>query len=686
MKYKSKSPKQPGFLKKLKHKMPSNIGNIFLKSLIATLVIFLCFIAVSVVFKIRNKTEKLPQDACFLNLNLSKFSRDEVDDFLKKQIQPQIDQLEIKIHFNGQTLSVAASDFDFHYDSNNFFNAAKKTNFKKGESFDPKMDFDKKKLYNHLKDFSQTSKTLPEAYSYRRNGETIIVSAGKDGKIFDVDENYKNIVSMLCQFQDGTIEATYNTIESPNKKINFNEIKSKIDCEAKDASYVKDSNGKTRVEKEQFGLSLDPEEKNKIEDPNEGTYQLNVRIVKPKVTYAGLKANAAHDKNLTDVLASFSTNIEKDKDPNAVFNIRKSARAINGIVLLPGEKFSFKDAITAEKRAHPNEPYREAIQYNTSKPNGQELAEGGGICQTCTTLFGAVLRANLPILQRFCHSKRVKYVPIAQDAAYDYGSKNFEFLNNRQYPIIIKTKSSSNSVEATIFGKDLPSERYVVSLSSKTTSETPTSISGVATQIIKQNGVEIGRRNFYGHYKKYDSENKKKPNNQPAPTADSNTAPIPTSPNASQPTPSQTTPAPLPNNTTAPLSETTQKPNSTQKSDEKTTNSQPAKTIESAPPPTSNSSVTTNQTSTSQSNQTSQTTTSSKPSTKPQTSTTPSQTDKPKTTSSTPTSATSTTTEKPSNSGSTTQPNSQPSATQTAEKPKPAIENNKNQNTLVAVN
>lgn len=138
------------------------------------------------------------------------------------------------------------------------------------------------------------------------------------------------------------------------------------------------------------------------------------------------------------VLGSFTTRF----DPSVkgrVFNIDKSANTINQIVLGPGDRFYFN-----------------SIVGNASKANGYQLATvivngefvpgyGGGVCQTSSTLYNAVTRAGLEILELHHHSKSVGYVPQGKDATVAYGYKDFKFSNNRSYPIKIKTVVNGTS-------------------------------------------------------------------------------------------------------------------------------------------------------------------------------------------------------------------------------------------------
>ncbi|MEH7238500.1 VanW family protein [Bacillus sp. JJ1562] len=139
------------------------------------------------------------------------------------------------------------------------------------------------------------------------------------------------------------------------------------------------------------------------------------------------------------VLGTFTTYF----DPSVTgrnFNISKSANEVNDVVLGPGDRFSFNNVVG-----------------NGSKENGYALATvivnqefvpgyGGGICQTSSTLYNAVAKAGLEIIQLHHHSKPVGYVPLGQDATVAYPYLDFKFANNRPYPVVLKTTVNASSI------------------------------------------------------------------------------------------------------------------------------------------------------------------------------------------------------------------------------------------------
>ena len=132
-------------------------------------------------------------------------------------------------------------------------------------------------------------------------------------------------------------------------------------------------------------------------------------------------------------------------------NIAKAAAAINGVVLYPGESFSFNGTV-GQRTAEAG--YLAAGAY----ANGEVVDElGGGICQVSSTLYYCTLLANLQITERNVHYFSVSYLPWGLDATVSWPNVDFKFVNNREYPIKIVTNvdSAGGTTTVQIYGTDL---------------------------------------------------------------------------------------------------------------------------------------------------------------------------------------------------------------------------------------
>ena len=147
-------------------------------------------------------------------------------------------------------------------------------------------------------------------------------------------------------------------------------------------------------------------------------------------------------------------------------NIKNGASRLNGLVIYPGETVSVSDAIgptTAENGYFPAGSYENGTTVETY---------GGGICQVSTTLYNAVIRAELEIVTRAAHSMIVSYVEPSMDAAIADGIKDLQFKNNQETPVYIEGYTSGGVIYFNIYGKETRPANRRVDFVSEVTSQT----------------------------------------------------------------------------------------------------------------------------------------------------------------------------------------------------------------------
>lgn len=158
---------------------------------------------------------------------------------------------------------------------------------------------------------------------------------------------------------------------------------------------------------------------------------------------------------IKEVVASFTTHFPSyQTDRNT--NIKIASGKIDGTIVLPGETFSFNDVVG---RRTPKEGYREAPVLVNGR---HESGIGGGCCQVSTTLYNAVLLANLGIVERNNHSLPSVYVTPGRDAMVAYGSSDLKFKNTTSSPIAIARKFVSGSITFYVLGTKNPSEKVEI--------------------------------------------------------------------------------------------------------------------------------------------------------------------------------------------------------------------------------
>ena len=152
-----------------------------------------------------------------------------------------------------------------------------------------------------------------------------------------------------------------------------------------------------------------------------------------------------------DVLGQFSTKYNTEKE-NRSQNLANGAAKINGMILLPGEQFSMYNTVAPFTEEN---GYADAGQY-VKGDTGTELVNGigGGICQVSTTLYNAVLEAELQVDERYPHSLSVDYAELSMDAAIAENYMDFKFTNTTGYPIYIEGYAGGGSITFVIYGHE----------------------------------------------------------------------------------------------------------------------------------------------------------------------------------------------------------------------------------------
>ncbi len=185
-----------------------------------------------------------------------------------------------------------------------------------------------------------------------------------------------------------------------------------------------------------------------------------------------VKSNVVEPELSKDELASklgkvSSTTTKTTDNANRNVNVDLIAKAINGLVLQPGESFDFNSFIgerTAEKG------YKEAGGIYDGQLR-QEL--GGGICQTNSTLFHSVVKADLKVDSRTAHSWPMEYVDVGTDATVSWGWPEFKFTNSTEYPLAIVSYYSQRQVTVEIYGRAIEDNMTIKFVGQKTEEHPP---------------------------------------------------------------------------------------------------------------------------------------------------------------------------------------------------------------------
>lgn len=193
------------------------------------------------------------------------------------------------------------------------------------------------------------------------------------------------------------------------------------------------------------------------------TIDLAVERVSPEITQEELS-------KVKDVLGSATTNYSSSGWERAT-NVENGCSKINGTLLMPGEYFSVTAAVTpftAENGYQPAPSYEE---------NRVVDSYGGGICQVSTTLYNAVLKAELEVTSRSNHTMIVTYVDPSKDAAIAEGVMDLAFVNTTEAPIYIVGSAYGGVLNFTIYGQETrPSNRSIEFVSNVTSTTEPSGV------------------------------------------------------------------------------------------------------------------------------------------------------------------------------------------------------------------
>lgn len=225
----------------------------------------------------------------------------------------------------------------------------------------------------------------------------------------------------------------------------INDMTAKVRTAPKDAKFVLTPQETIQIVESTPGRSFDTEDayqqlKNMIDEDQTAEIQLAMVEVAPKLTTEG-----ARNLKVDGPIASFTTHFNVNQ-VNRTFNVKVAAAALDGQVIMPGKSFSFNDIVG---------PRSSEAGYKDAKViiNNEFVDSlGGGVCQVSTTLYNALLQADVKITERSNHSLVVKYVPLGQDAAVAYGYKDLKFTNNLPCAVIMKSTISGGALTIKLFG------------------------------------------------------------------------------------------------------------------------------------------------------------------------------------------------------------------------------------------
>lgn len=233
------------------------------------------------------------------------------------------------------------------------------------------------------------------------------------------------------------------------------------DVVASDAYLIRE-NGEFTVVEGNIGYKLDVETSiDRVNDKLTGDWDYLPCSIELDIMADMPRGSAEELAAVKDILGTCTTSFSSSNAARSA-NVTNGCKLVDGVTLYPGDEFSVYNAVA---------PFTESNGYYMagSYLNGKVVDSlGGGICQVSTTLYNAVLKAELKVTERHNHSMIVSYVKPSADAAIaESAGKDFRFVNNLDHPVYIEGYTENKKITFTIYGVETRDEGYQVSYESE---------------------------------------------------------------------------------------------------------------------------------------------------------------------------------------------------------------------------
>lgn len=446
---------------------------------ITLVVIIILVMFLSVIFAfIQNGRNTIVKGVSAKKVELSNLTVSDAKQEIMKEINKEL-KTPLKLIYGEYSLDVNISEIEFSYNVDEMLQEAYsigraeniiQSNYEilstmtNGKEIEIKYSVNENALNNLISNVDTGIPGKATKPTYDIEDKELIITPGKDGIELKKDELKKLIIDSIKN-RDASIEnKEYQEITIPieNKSaeaIDIEKIYSEVHCEPQDAYLIKEP---FQLVKDVSGIdfAVSMEEAKALITGDKEEYIIPLKITPASKTVADLG-----DEAFPHTIATYTTSYDAGYTARST-NLRLASNKINGTVLLPGEEFSFNKVVG--KRTV-QDGYQNAPIYENGK-----VVDGlaGGICQISSTLYNAVLLANLDIVERRNHNFTSTYVPAGRDATVVYGAIDFKFKNSRQYPIKIVSSVSGGIAKFEIKGIKEDTE-YEVKIYTKTTEETP---------------------------------------------------------------------------------------------------------------------------------------------------------------------------------------------------------------------
>lgn len=299
-----------------------------------------------------------------------------------------------------------------------------------------------------LEPIAQQLYVAPVEFSYELGEDELTLTTGVDGQGVDVDA----LLQQICQaMSEGKRELTVETQVIPCQELNGEILAEAVRVEPQASQVLEDGTITPTV----VGVSVDPAEAQEILNGlGQGeTCTIPVIFLQPDLS-------ESEQYLYQDLLSTVTTNL--DGVYTRSYNVALSASSCNGVVVMPGQIFSYLGTIGNPSTAN-------GYKMSTGYANGETVdMVGGGICQVSSSIYYCTVYANLEIISRAAHAFTTGYIPNGLDATVYYPSLDYKFRNNSEHPIKIVAYVSGNRLTVSFYGTKtddtyVQTQRYTVS-------------------------------------------------------------------------------------------------------------------------------------------------------------------------------------------------------------------------------
>ena len=407
---------------------------------------------------------KMP-DVTVAGVNMSGMTRHEAKLLLEQMVTERYGTETMTVSVSDTTLTLPAADMQVQIDVDKAINYASRD---KGEyDMTPFITVNEAPLNALLEELSALYNTELQPTTYEvegtlpdlsvpdaQGGQTLVVTIGQPDLGLDVALLKDKIMQSYsrCIFQ---VEGEFTEIapEFPTADALYEQyLTAPVDAVMDMTTFD--------ISREKYGYSIDKAEAEPLLSDLEYGDEVRIPFAKiaPAATWDGLYATLYQD-----VLGECSTPYSGGDNNSRNTNLRLACEKIDGMILLPGEVFSYNMALgerTKENGWKPAPSYVNGLTVDTY---------GGGICQGSTTLYNCVLQADFKLVECYPHGYISSYVDPGLDASVNWGTADFRFENTSAWPIKIEAYRKNGKMTMRIYGTD--EKDYYVKMSYKVVSK-----------------------------------------------------------------------------------------------------------------------------------------------------------------------------------------------------------------------